>query len=404
VAALCRGATEEALAEARRMAARGLRVLAVATGAREAEEELELVGLLGLADPPRAEVPDAVRRAREAGITTVMITGDHPVTARAIAVEVGILGAGERESGRVLARVSAGDKLGAVREWKARGAVVAMTGDGVNDAPALREADVGIAMGRSGSEVTRESCDVLLTDDNYASIVAAVEEGRGIFVNIRKTLTYLLAGNASELLLMLAAAALGMGVPLLATHLLWINLVTDGLPGTMLVLEPLEAGLMARPPRRRGEALLGRAQWGGILAVGALEAAVVTAAFALATAQLGVEAGRTVAFTCLVFCSLLRALPARNARLTFPELGPLTNKPLLTVIFGSAALQLAVLQFEATRQFFRVEALSPQTLLLTVLAGCIPATVLELVKLVRRLPRRPQRTAAAIAELPAKAR
>jgi Ca2+-transporting ATPase len=181
------------------MAARGLRVLAVAVGNVNDESELKLLGLVGLADPPRSDAIDAVRDARAAGIRTVMITGDHPVTARAIAREMGVLRDGDDPAEVVHARATAEQKLQIVREWKTRGEIVAMTGDGVNDAPAIREAHVGIAMGKSGTEVTREASDLVLADDNFASIVAAVREGRGIYDNIRKTLVYLLAGNAGEL-------------------------------------------------------------------------------------------------------------------------------------------------------------------------------------------------------------
>jgi P-type Ca2+ transporter type 2C len=186
------------------MASRGLRVLAVAVGAGPAEERLRLVGLVGLADPPRSEAIEAVAQARAAGIRTVMITGDHPVTARAIARELGILRDEDDPDDVVHARATAADKLAIVHRWKARGAVVAMTGDGVNDAPALKEADIGVAMGRTGTEVTREAADMVLTDDNYASIVAAVQEGRGIYDNIQKSLVWMLGGNAGELGLMLA--------------------------------------------------------------------------------------------------------------------------------------------------------------------------------------------------------
>ena len=201
-------------------------------------KDLRLLGLLGIADPPRTEAMDAIAAARGAGIRTVMITGDHPKTAGAIAREMGIAGPNDDLADVVHARATPEDKLRIVRDWKARGAVVAMTGDGVNDAPALREAHIGIAMGRTGTEVTREASDMVLADDNFASIVAAIREGRGIFDNIRKALLYLLAGNTGELVVMLAAAFAGLPLPLLPLHLLWINLVTDGLPALALVMDP----------------------------------------------------------------------------------------------------------------------------------------------------------------------
>src|SRR3970282_1356144 len=172
-----------------------------------------------------------------------------PLTARAIARELGIVSSRDVDGDVVHARATPEDKIRIVREWKARGAIVAMTGDGVNDAPALREAHIGIAMGRTGTEVTREASDMVLSDDNFASIVAAVREGRGIFDNIRKTLVYLLAGNAGELAVMLSPAVLGLPLPLLPLHLLWINLVTDGLPALALVMDPPDSDLLKRPPR-----------------------------------------------------------------------------------------------------------------------------------------------------------
>src|SRR5262249_35495012 len=224
------------------------------------------------------EVCDAVQRCKRAGICTVMITGDHPDTARAIARELGILmqedavvvGSdldclSEQELAQrvpsisVYARVTAEHKLRIVRAWKTRGAVVAMTGDGVNDAPALKEASIGVAMGRTGTEVTKEAAAIIITDDNFASIVAAVEEGRGIYDNIAKTLTYLLGGNAGELILMLVAALLGWPLPLLPVQLLWINLVTDGLPALALAADPIEPGVMERLPRHPTVSLIGGA-------------------------------------------------------------------------------------------------------------------------------------------------
>ncbi|HTM45651.1 MAG TPA: HAD-IC family P-type ATPase, partial [Polyangiaceae bacterium] len=241
-----------------RMAERGLRVLAVAVGSDAQEERLTLLGLIGIADPPRKEAMDAILAARQAGIKTVMITGDHPITARAIAGEVGLVREGDSFEEAVHARATPEEKLNVVRYWKERGAVVAMTGDGVNDAPALREAHIGICMGKTGTEVTREASDMVLADDNFASIVAAIHQGRGIFDNIRKALVYLLAGNAGELLLMLSASLLGLPLPLLPLHLLWINLVTDGFPALALVMDPADADAMTRPARHPSEPLLGR--------------------------------------------------------------------------------------------------------------------------------------------------
>ena len=297
------------------MAERGLRVLAVAVGQGAAEADLALLGLVGIADPPRPEAIEAIAQARRAGIRTVMITGDHPATALAIAREMGIVRADEDPHLVLHARVTAEEKIEIVRELKRRGEIVAMTGDGVNDAPALRESHIGIAMGRGGTEVTREASDMVLTDDNFATIVAAVEEGRGIYDNIRKTLVYLLAGNAGELLLMLTASLLGLPLPLLPLHLLWINLVTDGLPALALVMDPPVPGVLDRPPRSAAEPMLGRFEWTRVLWVGALEASLVLTVFLAKLGEGDVARARSLAFSTLVFCELFRAFAARSRKL-----------------------------------------------------------------------------------------
>ena len=369
------------------MARRGLRVLAIATGTGPEERQLRLRGLVGLADPPRSEAIEAIARARGAGIQTVMITGDHPVTAHAIGQELGLIGHGDDPAGIIHARATAEDKLHIVRELKGRGEVVAMTGDGVNDAPALREAHIGVAMGRTGTEVTREAADMVLTDDNYASIVAAVEEGRGIYQNVRKTLVYLLAGNAAELLVMLGAALIGWPLPLLPLHLLWINLATDGFPALALVMDPAPRDALAHPPRRRDEPILGRPEWTRIAAIGLLEGAVVLATFGWVLRDQGLAAARTVAFTTLVFSEVLRALAARSPTRLFWEVGPFTNIKLLVVVAGSILLQIALLQVPATRELFGLADATPATWGVALALGMIPVSVAELSKLVWRLVR-----------------
>ena len=232
------------------------------------ERDLVFVGLTGMYDPPRPEAKDAIAKCRAAGIRVVMITGDQPDTAMAIAREIGLASADEVAIGgveldklsddalrkrvakiAVYARVTAEHKLRIIRALKANEAIVAMTGDGVNDAPAITGADIGIAMGRAGTEVTKQAADMIITDDNFATIVAAVEEGRGIYANIRKTLQYLLAGNTGELLLMTVCVIIGLPTPLLPIHLLWINLVTDGLPALCLATDPIDPDVMKHHPR-----------------------------------------------------------------------------------------------------------------------------------------------------------
>jgi Ca2+-transporting ATPase len=384
VLARCVDRTEHAVEASLALARRGLRLLAVAIGDGPDEENLTLLGLIGIADPPRAEAIEAVAAARRAGITTVMITGDHPATAAAIARELGIVVEGATRDQLVHARVSPEDKLAIVRRWKSRGAVVAMTGDGVNDAPALREAHVGIAMGRTGTEVTREAADVVLTDDNFASIVAAVREGRGIFQNIRKTLVYLLGGNAGELAVVLVAAVVGLPLPLLPMHLLWINIVTDGLPALALVMDPVTADVMNRPPRNPDEPMLGQSEWAYVAVTGVLQAVATLSVFAWALHSGDLPKARSLAFATLVFGELFRAFAARSTTEIFWSVGAFTNLRLLAVVVASSLVQIAVHTAPVTQSFFQVVPLFPAEWALTFAVGLGPVTVLEIEKLVRR--------------------
>ncbi|HEX2880348.1 MAG TPA: cation-translocating P-type ATPase [Polyangiaceae bacterium] len=388
---LCSSGTVGAEAANQDMAARGLRVLAIATTTAGEERDLQLLGLIAIADPPRSEAIAAVAAARAAGVKTVMITGDHPVTARAIGRELGIIQPGESEAERVHARATPEQKLRIVRDWKARGEVVAMTGDGVNDAPALREAHIGIAMGKSGTEVTREASDMVLADDNFATIVEAIREGRGIFDNIRKTLVYLLAGNTGELLVMFVAALMGLPLPLLPLHLLWINLVTDGLPALALVMDPADDDVMHRPPRGPDEAMLGRGEWIHIGVTGVLQAAVALSVFTWAIEARGIQEARNLAFSTLVFAELFRAFAARSTTRLFWEVGAFTNLRLLAVVLISISLQLAIHHLPATQKLFEIGDLALADCAFAVLVALIPVSALELIKLVRRGIARSQR-------------
>jgi P-type Ca2+ transporter type 2C len=381
---LCVGGVDGALEANAQMAARGLRVLAVAVAAPTEEEAAVLLGLIGIADPPRTEAIEAVAAARTAGITTVMITGDHPVTAHAIAKELGILSQ-DNEADLVHARATPEDKIEIVRFWKARNAIVAMTGDGVNDAPALREAHIGIAMGRTGTEVTREASDMVLADDNFANIIAAIREGRGIFDNIRKTLVYLLSGNAAELTVMLVAAVAGWPLPLLPLHLLWINVVTDGLPALALVVDPTEEDVLRRPPRHPDEPMLGAAEWRFIAATGLLQAIATLGVFVWALKARDLIEARNLAFSVLVFGELFRAFAARSTTRVFWEVGAFTNLRLLGVVAASVLLQLGIHHIPAAQQVFEISALSMTDCGLTLLVALGPVTAIELSKLVRRL-------------------
>lgn len=384
---LCETGTEGAVETNTALGRRGLRVIAVAVAPAGAQSRATLLGLIGIADPPRAEAIEAIAAARAAGITTVMITGDHLVTARAIAKELGILVESDAAADRVHARATPEDKIRIVREWKARGAIVAMTGDGVNDAPALREAHVGIAMGRTGTEVTREASDIVLADDNFASIVAGIREGRTIFDNIQKTLVYLLSGNTAELTVMLVAALAGWPLPLLPLHLLWINVVTDGLPALALVVDPPEADVLGRPPRKPDAPMLGWAQWQFIVATGLLQAAATLGVFVWALEARDVSEARNLAFSVLVFGELFRAFAARSTTRPFWEVGAFSNWRLLVIVVFSVAMQLGIHHVPLVQRVFDVGPLSLADCVLTLTVALGPLSVIELAKLVRRARR-----------------
>jgi Ca2+-transporting ATPase len=381
---LCAAGVDDASQANTQMAERGLRILAVAVAPAGQGIRATLLGLIGIADPPRTEAIEAVATARAAGITTVMITGDHPLTAHAIARELGIVSSTDAADHLVHARATPEDKIRIVREWKARGAVVAMTGDGVNDAPALREAHIGIAMGRTGTEVTREASDMVLADDNFASILAAIREGRGIFDNIRKTLVYLLSGNTAELTVMLVAALAGLPLPLLPLHLLWINVVTDGLPALALVVDPTEEDVLRRPPRHPEEPMLGREEWRFIIITGLLQAATTLAVFVWALYARDLAEARNLAFSVLVFGELLRAFAARSTTRVFWEVGAFTNMRLLGVVVFSVLMQLGFHHMPAAQAVFEIGPLSAADCVLTLLVASVPVTVIEVGKLVRR--------------------
>ena len=334
-------------------------------------------GLIGIIDPPRSEARDAVARARQAGIRPIMITGDHPRTASVIARELGISIDGRTMTGAeleqlsadellrtsadvsVYARVNPEHKLRIVDALKRSGAVVAMTGDGVNDAPALKKADIGVAMGITGTDVSKEAADMVLADDNFASIVAAVEEGRAIFANIRKFLRYLLSSNIGEVMTMffgvLLARQIGLDgggggavvLPLLATQILWINLVTDGPPALALGVDPADDGLMHQPPRPVGEGVITGRMWRGIFFVGIVMAAGTL--FVLDASMPGgfvegegnLRYGQTMAFTTLMLFQIFNVVNARSdERSAFVHL--FTNRWLWGAVAGSIALQLLV--------------------------------------------------------------
>ncbi len=366
------------------------------------EHDLVFVGLTGMYDPPRAEAKEAVARCRSAGIRVVMITGDHPHTATAIARELGIAsGADAVVAGidldkmsdeelrqrapkvAVYARVTAEHKLRIIRAWKANDAVVAMTGDGVNDAPAIKGADIGIAMGKAGTEVTKQASDMIVTDDNFASIVAAVEEGRGIYDNIRKTLQYLLAGNCGELLLMTICVVIGLPTPLLPIHLLWINLLTDGLPALCLAIDPIDPDVMKRRPRRRSERITDRRFLGTMFLTGFLTAGVSFAVYLYVLTMETAETARTYAFTVLVFAELLRSFGARSETKPVWRISLLTNINLAIVVCASFGLQVWSQHNAALGRFLKTSFMPLADCLLLLAVGAIPLAILEMVKVMR---------------------
>jgi P-type Ca2+ transporter type 2C len=373
------------------------------TGADETESGMTFLGLIGLQDPPRAEARGAVADCRRAGIRIVMITGDHPDTARAIARELGILDRGDealtgadlaRLDDRdltervariaVFARVTADDKLRIVRAWKRRNVVVAMTGDGVNDAPALKEASIGIAMGITGTEVTKQSADIIITDDNFASIAAAVEEGRGIYDNIAKTLGYLLAGNAAELMVMLVATLVGWPLPLLPIQLLWINVVTDGLPALALATDPPDRDVLSRPPRRPQAQLIDGEFLKTTAMIGALTALVTLGAFAFEHYNgASLDQAQDAAFTVLVFSELFRSFGARSDIKPIWQIGLFTNLRLLTVVLVSFIAQLVIHHVPAVQAIFGVAPIGIGQCLAWTALGTIPLIILETRKLLR---------------------
>ncbi len=386
-------ARASAVAQADRLAAKGQRVLAIACrrwpdapdprpASAELEQDLTFLGLVGLADPPRQEAAGAVALCRQAGITPIMITGDHPSTAAAIARQVGILGEGDRiltglelqqlepeplakavGETRLYARVAPEQKIAIVEALQARREFVAMTGDGVNDAPAIKRADIGIAMGRSGTDVAREAADMVLLDDNFATIVSAVREGRRIFDNIRKFVRYVLTGNAAEIWTLLLAPLIGLPTPLLPIQILWINLVTDGLPGLALALEPEEPSVMRRRPRPPDETVFAHGLWQHILWVGLLMAGVTLAAGAVGYRS-GSSHWQSMVFTVLTLSQLLLALAVRSERESLFRQGLGSNPVLFAVVLGTAGVHLLTLYVPALNDVFATTALTAGELLL----------------------------------------
>lgn len=399
---------QEVLREAEAMAGDGYRVLAVAkkklaSDDERAEPGYVMLGLVALLDPPREGVAAAVARCRSAGITPVMITGDHPGTALAIAQRVGIAdhdavavtGAELASMSRqelearavdiaVYARVDPEQKIRIVEALQSQGEFVAMTGDGVNDAPALKRADIGIAMGKKGTEVAREAAEMVLLDDNFATIVRAIAEGRRIFDNILKFIKYTLTSNSGEIWTMLLAPLLGLPIPLLPIHILWINLVTDGLPGLALAAERQECDLMSRPPRPPQQSIFAGGMWQHVLVIGLLIGGISIAGQAWSIDR-GSTHWQTVVFTLLTFSQLAHVLAIRQERVSVFGRGSGANRLLLAAVALTVLLQLAIIYLPILQPVFKTQPLS-----LDVLAVCFaaPFAVLIAVEVEKWLARR----------------
>ncbi len=391
------------------LASRGLRVLAFADGTSGSPRELTFLGVVGMMDPPREGVADAVQACARAGIRTVMITGDHGVTATAIARAIGIATTDDEtmtgaelatidetelakrvDRVRVFARVAPEQKLRIVRAMRMRGHVVAMTGDGVNDAPALREADIGVAMGRGGTEVARQASDIVLTDDNFTTLVEAVREGRAIYRNIQKFVFFLLSSNAGLALTVFAVAITGAWPPLTATMILWINLVTNGLPALALGVDPPSADQMNEPPRRPGEPLLGRRDLLGLGLVGVVVAASALVAYSETLCPAGGSANRhrTVAFFVLAIGPLLHAWSCRSPVESILTMRPRVSWALVGATLASVVLQALVL-LPMFRPVFHAESLDTHHILLVAACSIVVLLAVEAAKAVdRHLPHR----------------
>ncbi len=401
------------------MASQGIRVLAVAyrefsdkpQDKTDLEQRLVFLGLVGMMDPPRAEVKDAVKRCKEAGIRPVMITGDHPLTALSIAKELGFDGDGGILTGielsqlsddelkekvknvSVYARVAPEHKLKIVNALQAHGEVVAMTGDGVNDAPALRKANIGVAMGITGTDVSKEAADMVLRDDNFATIVAAVEEGRVIYDNIRKFVKYLLSTNSGELWLMFFAPLLGLPLPLLPIQILWMNLITDGIPALALGVEPAEKDIMKRPPRKTTENIFSGGLGFHIVWVGLLMAVIciLTAfvykwlgLFSFSSAD-GVAYYRTMLFTIVYCLQLGHAMAIRSHKESLFTQGVFSNKYLIFAVLATVAMQIALIYVPFLQKFFKTVPLSITDLVIAIILSTGVFWAVELEKFFKRL-------------------
>ncbi|HDQ59985.1 MAG TPA: cation-translocating P-type ATPase, partial [Candidatus Woesearchaeota archaeon] len=379
---LTKAKKEELMNATDSMAGKALRVLGLAYKelpneykTKNIEENLVFIGFAGMIDPPRDEVANSIKIAQEAGIKTVMATGDHKTTAVAIAKEIGLMRSGDKaidgnelndlsddeldyilKDIKVFARISPQDKVRLVSAYKRLGEIVSMTGDGVNDAPALKEAHVGIAMGLKGTDVSKEASDMILEDDNYSTIINAIETGRGIYDNIKKFIRFLLSANFSEIMVLSLTFIMGLPIPFLPLQILWLNLVTDSAPALALAVDPYEKDTMKRPPRNPKESALSKLLW-FIIAVGGLATIATLIAFIYGL-NYGIEKARTIAITTSVMFELIFVFNCRSETKWVFQNNLFSNKKLILAVLLSVGLHLSILYIAPLQFIFKTTALS----------------------------------------------
>ena len=395
------------------MAERALRVIAVASKKistmpsneemKFLEDGLDFVGLIGMIDPPREGVKDAVKTCKRAGIKTVMITGDHIATAKAIAKELGILEKHDKAiTGKeldnipqdklvkeikdysVFARVTPEHKVRIVKAWQEAGNVVAMTGDGVNDSPALKNADIGIAMGKNGTDVAKNASDMILADDNFVTIVKAVKQGRNIYDNIKKAIHFLIATNIGEIVTIFMGLIMGLKSPLLAIQLLWINLVTDSLPAIAIGLEPPEKDIMQRPPVDSRKGIFADGLWNKIIVEGIMLGMLTLIAFSIGNKYYGLDVGRTMAFVSLGVLELVHSFNIKSEESIF-KIGIMENKYLIGSFVLGTVVQTIVVIIPALAEIFKLVPLNQTQWIITIIISLLPIPIMELQKKINHM-------------------
>ncbi len=394
--------------ENEKMAQKALRVIAVGykdldflpqkIDTNTIENNLIFVGLIGMIDPPREGVKEAVETCKRAGIKTIMITGDHIATAKAIAKELNILNANDKAiTGQeldkipqkeleknianysVFARVTPEHKVRIVKAWQKTGAVVAMTGDGVNDSPALKNADIGIAMGKNGTDVAKNAADMILADDNFVTIVEAVKQGRNIYDNIKKAIHFLIATNIGEIVTIFMGLVLGLKSPLLAIQLLWINLVTDSLPAIAIGLEPADEDIMHRKPVDARKGIFSDGLWNKIVVEGIMIGMLTLVAFSLGNKFFGLEVGRTMAFLSMGLLELVHSFNIKSEQSIF-KIGILENKFLIGSFIVGTIVQILVVLIPALAEIFQLVPLNQTQWMITIIISLLPIPIMELQK------------------------